>query len=66
MNFRTAGMTTEPAFDAALGLAGNPYDALVTLQMLGDDQLRAVIEDLSFVTVRSWPPCTVGGISRTV
>lgn len=48
MRFRAAGMKTEPAFATALGLAGNPYDALLSLQMLGDDQLRSIIDDLSF------------------
>lgn len=48
MRFRAAGMKTEPAFAAALGLAGNPYDALLSLQMLGDDRLRSIIDDLSF------------------
>jgi len=39
-------MKSKPAFAAALGLAGNPYDALLSFQMLCDDELRSIIDDL--------------------
>jgi len=39
---KAAGLKTEPAFAAVLGLAGEPYRAMLDLAALGDDELAAL------------------------
>ncbi len=40
---REAGVKTEPAFAQCLGLAGDPYLALLDLEALGDTRLAALV-----------------------
>jgi hypothetical protein len=44
MALRRRGMKTEPAFAAVLGLAGDPYRALLDCETQDDDTLRRLIE----------------------
>lgn len=43
MRHRQAGSKTEPAFAAALGLAGDPYLTLLKLESQADDDLAALL-----------------------
>lgn len=43
MHHRQVGSKTEPAFAAALGLAGDPYQALLQLQRQSDGDLAAIL-----------------------
>lgn len=44
MTLRLAGMKTEPAFAAALKLEGDPYQALLDVGMLDDQEIARLIE----------------------
>lgn len=48
MRLRLSGLKTEPAFAAVLELTGDPYDALLSMQELPDDQLGAFMDDRRF------------------
>jgi hypothetical protein len=41
---KRAGQKTEPAFAAVLGLAGDPYRAVLDLEALTTDQLQALVD----------------------
>ncbi|KTF70523.1 DUF4269 domain-containing protein [Sphingomonas sp. HT-1] len=45
---RTNGMKTEPAFAAVLGLDGDPYQALLSLEGCSDVELTALLKDQGF------------------
>jgi hypothetical protein len=45
---RRAGIRTEPAFAAALGLQGDPYAALDRLSEASDGELRGLLADAGF------------------
>lgn len=42
------GLKTEPAFAAALGLPGDPYQEILRLEYLSDSELASIIENRSF------------------
>lgn len=44
IELKQAGLKTEPAFAHCLQLPGDPYAALLELELLDDEQLRALIE----------------------
>ncbi len=48
MRARHSGAKTEPAFAVVLGLAGDPYRALLDLEILPDDALATVVEIAGF------------------
>lgn len=52
---RRRGLKTEPAFAAALGLAGDPYAALLDLQRHSDGTVRRILLDAGFTPA---PPTT--------
>ncbi|WP_439490947.1 DUF4269 domain-containing protein [Blastomonas fulva] len=45
---RSNGMKTEPAFAALLGLVGDPYQALLSLEACSDTDLTALLVDKGF------------------
>ncbi len=45
---RSNGLKTEPAFAAALGLSGDPYEALLLLERRSDAELKAALADAGF------------------
>lgn len=49
LTLRRAGAKTEPAFAAALGLQGDPYDALYRLSRVRDDELRGLLIAAGFI-----------------
>jgi hypothetical protein len=49
VRLRANGQKTEPAFAAALGLDGNPYEAMLRLELESDSQLCARVEGLAAV-----------------
>jgi hypothetical protein len=49
VRLRANGRKTEPAFAAALGLHGDPYEAMLRLQLGADSQLCARIKGLGAV-----------------
>jgi hypothetical protein len=48
MNYRRQGTKTEPAFSAALGLTGDPYQALLEIGLLSDTALAALLKKHGF------------------
>jgi hypothetical protein len=44
---KQSGLKTEPAFAHHLGLAGDPYEAVLKLETRTDDDLRKLIDDLA-------------------
>lgn len=49
MTRRNDGMKTEPAFAAVLGLDGDPYQALLSLERCSDMELTALLRDQGFI-----------------
>ncbi|MFP6740345.1 MAG: DUF4269 domain-containing protein [Alphaproteobacteria bacterium] len=47
MALRHQGLKTEPAFARLLGLAGDPYEAMVELETSSDDELRRLLDNLA-------------------
>lgn len=48
MRLRLAGLKTEPAFAAAIGLKGDAYSTLLDLQALSDQELASMVIHLKF------------------
>jgi hypothetical protein len=48
MTRRNNGMKTEPAFAAALGLDGDPFQALLSLECCSDTELIALLREQGF------------------
>ncbi len=44
LQLKHQGMKTEPAFAAVLGLAGDPYEAILLLESLSDKELRGLVD----------------------
>jgi hypothetical protein len=53
MTRRLEGLKTEPAFAAALGLAGDPYAALLALEERLDEDLKRTLSQAGFGTLSS-------------
>jgi Domain of unknown function (DUF4269) len=58
VRLRANGQKTEPAFATALGLDGDPYEAMLRLELEADSQLYARIEGLEVVPPIEGPCCT--------
>jgi hypothetical protein len=48
MNYRRNGTKTEPAFSAALGLTGDPYQALLKIGLLSDAAITKLLKKRGF------------------
>ncbi len=44
---KQSGLKTEPAFADLLGLAGDPYKALLGLESMTEDDLRRLLDDFA-------------------
>ncbi len=47
MALKHQGLETEPAFARLLSLAGDPYEAMVDLEIWSDDELRRLLDNLT-------------------
>ncbi len=55
MDLRVAGYKTEPAFAQALGLAGDPYQAVLGLGLMSDSDLVTLVRAAGYATASVTP-----------